>query len=125
MDLNTVYLIIGIGAAGVVVIGFLVKKVWPGLRALFRLLDQLTDVPENNRLARSAEPGLFEILANQNEDLRVIRKQLFKNGGGSLKDDVDMLKSDVKELTSKIDNSLAASAPAATTTINVNPGGTS
>lgn len=124
------YLILSIAAAATVVLGFFLKKVWPGFRALFRLLDQLTGVPENKRLGRLAEPGLFEILANQNDTLKkqdgtlaevqdtleVIRHEVEFNNGSSVKDAVIRVEK-------KLDDHLIPPPPT-TTTINVNPGGT-
>jgi hypothetical protein len=134
--MDQIYLILSIIAAATVILGFIVKRLWPGVRALFRLLDQLTGVPENKRLNRKAEPGLFEILAHQNETLAhqnatlenqdasieemkgtlaVIRHEVEFNNGSSVKDAVIRVEN-------KLNEHLVPPTP--TTTINVNGGTT-
>lgn len=66
---------------GIVAVVAFIRKGWPWLRRMVKLVDTLATLPE---------------------DLAVIRHELQRNGGGSVKDSVVRIEAEVKGLRSEV-----------------------
>lgn len=82
-------------AAGLTALGWLVTKVWRGLRSIGHLVDDLRGEPA--RPGVPARPGIMDRLAVVEQDVAQVRAEVTHNGGGSLKDAVTRIERRVNE----------------------------
>lgn len=88
--------------AAIAVVALVVVKIWPLLRKLGHFLDDVAGEPA--RPGVPARPGLMERLSAVESDTKAIHHEVFPNSGGSLRDQVDLLRGDVGDLKRKLDN---------------------
>lgn len=72
------------------------RKVWRTFRRAQDFLDDWGGHPV--RAGVEARPGVMERLQTAEELLREVRGQIFPNGGTSMRDDLNTLRSDVAEI---------------------------
>lgn len=98
-------------------LGFVFKKIVPGMRDVSRQMDRFQGVPANPRTGQAAIPSLWEILQHQSDELAVIKHEVEFNNGSSVKDAVVRNEKATNELSEKFDN-YVAHGQASTITVN-------
>lgn len=138
MDWGQVSLIAGAVATVAALIGGFFKKVLPAIRKVSRFIDRVSGVPADEQTGQKEVVGLFarmdhqdaaladqdRKLAEQSVVLETIRHEVEFNNGSSVKDAVVRTENATSALTETLTEHLKT-CPPQTTTINVNPGGTS
>jgi len=76
-------------------LGWLVTKVWRGIRKLGHLADDFAGEPA--RPGVPGRPSLMERMAAVEQDLSRVKAEVTPNGGGSLKDAVVRIEQRVNE----------------------------
>jgi hypothetical protein len=129
---GTLQLIVNIGAAATAlaaIIGLPIAlvKLWPLLKRAVTVGSSLEKLPEMALELSALSVGQraqAETLEHQNAQLAVIKHEVEFNNGSSVKDAVVRNEKATAELTQEFRDYVANGLPP-TTTINVNPGGTS
>jgi hypothetical protein len=116
MSWETFSLIVGIVGTLAGLLALWLGKVQPRLREHSRMRDRYNGVPANPRTGQEKIPSIFEVLAEQNEVLGVIKHELFANSGKSLRDQTNRIEAALGEHLKA-----CAATPPPTTTVNVNP----
>lgn len=94
--------------------GFALWKVWPLIRKLGHLVDDL--MGESERPGVPARPGIVEAVSLLRDDVDKVKQQVKNSHSTNLRDDVDKVMADLESLHSKLDGHLTTPQ----TTINVN-----
>jgi hypothetical protein len=77
-------------------VAFLGRKLWRGFQRTENFLDDWGGHPE--RPGVPARPGVMERLQTVETMLGEVRGQIFPNGGTSMRDDLNAVRSDVAEI---------------------------